>query len=84
MGKENITATREGVLVMNIRKNSLIKITAISFLLTIFWSGAAYAQPNITGFSGSLTHKGALTITGSGLRSCQYVCKKPSGGHPLG
>jgi|GEM_PF-795274 len=52
---------------MNIRKNSLIKITAISFLLTIFWSGAAYAQPNITGFSGSLTHKGALTITGSGF-----------------
>ncbi len=29
---------------MEIRKNSLIKIAAISFLLTIFWSASAYAQ----------------------------------------
>ena len=64
---KSITATKEGVLVMEIRKNSLIKIAAISFLLTIFWSASAYAQPNITSFSGSLTNKGALTITGSGF-----------------
>ncbi len=63
----NITATKEGVLVMNMKKISLIKIAAISFLLTIFWSASAYAQPNITSFSGSLTQKGTLTITGSGF-----------------
>ena len=64
MGKENIIATREGVLVMNIRKNSLIKITAISFLLVIFWSASAFAQPDITGFSGSLIDGSSITITG--------------------
>ena len=64
---KSINATKEGVLVMNIRKISLIKIAAISFLLTIFWSASAHAQPNITSFSGSLTNKGALTITGSGF-----------------
>jgi len=64
---KNIIATKEGVLVMKIRKNSLIKTAAILFLLTIFWSASAYAQPNITGFSGSLTNKGTLTITGSGF-----------------
>ena len=63
----NIIATKEGVLVMNTRKNSLIKIAAISFLLAIFWSASVYAQPNITGFSGSLSNKGTLTISGSGF-----------------
>ncbi len=63
----NITATREGVLVMNIRKNSLIKIATISFLLTIFWSASSYAQPNITSFSGTPVDKGTLTITGTGF-----------------
>ena len=65
MGKENIIATREGVLVMEIRKNRLIRITAISFLLTIFWSASAYAQPQVTGFSGSLINGSSITITGS-------------------
>ncbi len=50
---------------MNIRKNSLIKIAAISFLLTIFWSASAYAQPQVTGFTGSLSNEATLTITGS-------------------
>ncbi len=62
---KNITATREGVLVMDTRKISLIKIAAISSLLTIFWSASAYAQPNITSFSGSLTDGSTITINGS-------------------
>ncbi len=64
---KNITATREGVLVMNTRKISLIRIAAISFLLTIFWSASAFAQPQISSFSGSLTNKETLTVTGSGF-----------------
>ena len=50
---------------MNIRKNSLIRIAAISFLLAIFWSASAYAQPQVTGFSGSLIDGSSITITGS-------------------
>jgi len=52
---------------MNIRKIGLIKITAISFLLTIFWSASAYAQPQVTGFSGTLSNGAPLKITGSGF-----------------
>ncbi len=52
---------------MDTRKISFIKIAAISSLLTIFWSASAYAQPQITSFSGSLSNKGNLTITGSGF-----------------
>ena len=52
---------------MKIRKSGLIRIAAISFLLAIFWSPFAFAQPQITGFSGSLTNGGTLTITGRGF-----------------
>jgi|GEM_PF-1216037 len=50
---------------MDIRKISLIRIAAISFLLIIFWSASAFAQPNITGFSGSLTDGSTITINGN-------------------